>query len=66
VIDTYKDTFRDHDVMARGFVTAVVTGTPASPDFGDGLAVQRVVDAAGRSAREGRRVTIAEIVAGEA
>ena len=41
------------------------TGTPASPDFRDGLAVQRVVDAASRSAREGRRVTTAEIVAGE-
>ena len=65
VADTYKDTFRDHDVMARGFVTAIATGTPASPEFRDGLAVQRVVDAASRSAREGRRVTIAEIVAGE-
>ena len=65
VADTYKDTFRGQDVMARGFVTAIATGTPASPDFRDGLAVQRVVDAASRSAREGRRVTIAEIVAGE-
>ena len=62
---TYKDTFRDHDVMARGFVTAIATGTPASPDFSDGLAVQRVVDAASQSAREGRRVTIEEIVASE-
>ena len=65
VTHTYKDTFRDHDVMARGFVTAITSGTPASPDFRDGLAVQRVVDAASRSAREGRRVTIAEIVATE-
>ena len=65
VIETYKDTFRDHDVMARVFVTAVAARTPASPDFRDGLAVQRVVDAASLSAREGRRVTIAEIVAGE-
>jgi predicted dehydrogenase len=51
--------------MARGFVTAIATRTPASPDFRDGLAVQRVVDAASRSAREGRRVTIAAIVASE-
>jgi hypothetical protein len=53
VTDTYKNTFRDHDVMARGFVTAIATGTPASPEFRDGLAVQRVVDAASRSARGG-------------
>ena len=51
--------------MSRGFVTAIATGTPASPDFRDALAVQGVVDAASRSAREGRRMTIAEIVAGE-
>jgi len=63
--NTYKDTFREQDNMARGFVTAIAAGTPASPDFRDGLAVQRVVDAAGRSAREGRRVPIAEIVADE-
>jgi predicted dehydrogenase len=59
--DTYRDTFRDHDVMARGFVTAIATGAAASPDFRDGLAVQRVIDAAVRSAREGRRVPIAEV-----
>ena len=63
--NTYKDTFREQDNMARGFVTAIATGTPASPDFRDGLAVQRVLDAASRSARDGRRVPIAEIVAGE-
>ena len=65
VTNTYRDTFRKHDNMARGFVSAVAAGTPTSPDFRDGLEVQRVVDAAGRSAREGRRVTIAEITAGE-
>jgi predicted dehydrogenase len=63
--NTYKDTFREQDNMARGFVTAIATGTAASPDFRDGLAVQRVLDAAGRSAREGRRVQVAEIVADE-
>lgn len=65
VHDTYRDTFRERDNMARGFVTAIATGGVASPSFRDGWAVQRVVDAAGRSAREGRRVTIAEITAGE-
>lgn len=63
--NTYKDTFRRQDNMARGFVTAIAAGTPASPDFRDGLAVQRVLEAANRSAREGRRVRIADIVAAE-
>lgn len=63
--NTYKDTFRQADNMARGFVTAIAERRPASPDFRDGLAVQRVLDAAGRSAREGRRVPIAEVVADE-
>ena len=63
VHETYKDVFREQDNMTRGFVTAVARGEPASPDFADGLAVQRIVDAANRSARQGRRVTVAEIVA---
>ena len=63
--NTYKDTFRQADNMARGFVTAIAERTPAFPDFRDGLAVQRVLDAAGRSARLGRRVPIAEVVADE-
>lgn len=63
VHDTYRDVFREQDNMTRGFITAIAQGVPASPDFGDGLAVQRVLDAASRSARQGRRVTIEEIVA---
>jgi len=55
----------EKDFQARAFVTAIANGTKSSPDFDDGLAVQRIVDAAARSAAEGRRVTIAEIVAGE-
>jgi predicted dehydrogenase len=58
---TYKDTFRETDAMARGFVSAIAAGTPASPDFGDGLAVQRILDAMRISARDGRRVPLAEI-----
>lgn len=65
VHNTYKDTFREHDNMARGFVTAIAEGGTATPSFRDAWAVQRIVDAAGRSAREGRRVTIEEIAAGE-
>ena len=63
VHDTYRDVFREQDNMTRGFVSAVAKGEKASPDFSDGLAVQRLLEAASRSAREGRRVTIAEIVA---
>jgi len=66
VHDTYKDTFRERDNMARGFVTAIASGGVAVPSFRDAWRVQRIVDAAGRSAREGRRVTIEEIAAGEA
>jgi predicted dehydrogenase len=65
VQETYKDTFHERDNMARGFVTAIASGSAAGPTFRDAWAVQRIVDAAGRSAREGRRVTIAEIAAGE-
>jgi predicted dehydrogenase len=66
VHSTFKDVFREKDFQARAFVTAIANGTKATPDFGDGLAVQRIVDAAARSAREGCRVTIAEIIAAEA
>jgi predicted dehydrogenase len=62
VQDTYKDVFRQQDHMTRAFVTAVAEGRPASPDVHDGLAVQRVLEATAISAREGRRVRIAEIV----
>jgi len=63
VHNTYRDVFRTQETMTRAFVTAVAERRPASPDFADGLAVQRVLDAADRSARQGRRVEIAEIVA---
>jgi predicted dehydrogenase len=62
VHNTYKDVFREQDNMTRGFVTAVARREKASPDFADGLAVQRVLDAVSRSGREGRRVAIEEIV----
>jgi len=65
VHNAYKDTFREHDNMARGFVTAIASGGVAVPSFRDAWRVQRIVDAAGHSAREGRRITVAEIAAGE-
>ena len=59
--NTYRDVFRRQDFMARGFITAILEGRPASPDFGDGLRVQRVLEAAELGAAEGRRVYLSEI-----
>ncbi len=61
VHNTYRDVFRQRDFMARGFITAILEGRPASPDFADGLRVQRVLAAAELGAGEGRRVRLAEI-----
>ncbi|MBL9077837.1 MAG: Gfo/Idh/MocA family oxidoreductase [Planctomycetes bacterium] len=51
----YEHTFVHH---LADFVRALHDGTPFRPDFQDGVAVQRVLDAALRSARTGRWVTI--------
>ena len=61
VHNTYRDVFRQRDFMARGFITAILEGRPASPDFADGLRVQRVLAAAELGAGEGRQVRLAEI-----
>jgi predicted dehydrogenase len=63
--ETYKHVFRSQDTQARAFISAVARGELVKPDLADGLDVQRIVDAAVRSAREGRRVPITEIEAGE-
>ena len=63
VHDTYRDVFRVEDHMTRGFISAIVEGRPASPDFTDGLAVQRILEAVGISAAEGRRIRIDEVIA---
>jgi predicted dehydrogenase len=61
VPDTYKDIFRNHDFMARGFVSAIANDTSAEPSFQDGARVQRYLQAALLSAQEGRRVEVNEI-----
>jgi predicted dehydrogenase len=61
VPDTYKDVFRDHDFMARGFVSAIANDTSVEPSFRDGARIQRYLQAALLSAREGRRVEVNEI-----
>lgn len=46
VHNTYRDVFRTTNVMTRGWISAIVEGQPAEPSFREGLAVQRVIDAA--------------------
>ena len=58
---TYKDVFRDHDFMARGFVSAIADNTYVEPSFRDGARIQRYLEAALLSAREARRVEVNEI-----
>ena len=65
VEDTFGHVFAKQDTQARAFVRAIVESRAVEPDLRDGLAVQRIMDAAKLSARDGRRVTIAEIAATE-
>ena len=44
--------------LTRDFVAAIQNGAMASPNFADGLAAQRVLDAALLSSEEGRRATL--------
>lgn len=58
VHNTYRDMFRKARRMTGDWVDAIAAGRPVKPDFADGLRVQRVMEAALRSAAEGRRVTV--------
>lgn len=51
--DTYRDVFRTTSAMTRAWVEAVAAGTPIQPDMAEGLAVQRVLDAAVASGEAG-------------
>lgn len=53
VHNTYRDVFRETEAMTRGWITAIVDGVPIEPSFAEGLAVQRVLDAAVSSAASG-------------
>ena len=53
VHNTYRDVFRNTDAMTRAWVSAIRDGTRIEPSFAEGLAVQRVIDAASRSALAG-------------
>lgn len=51
--DTYRDVFRTTDVMTRGWLSAIRDDVPSVPGFTEGLAVQRVLDAAAASSANG-------------
>lgn len=53
VHNTYRDVFRSTEAMTRAWITAIASGGICEPTFADGLAVQRVVDAATASAAQG-------------
>jgi predicted dehydrogenase len=61
VHNTYRDVFRKQDHMARGWVNAIAHDTPVSPGFGEGAVIQRVIEAALKSAQERRFVALEEI-----
>lgn len=61
VHNTYRDVFRVEDLMTRGWINAIAGGHQYQPSFEDGAIVQRVIDAAARSAREERWVSLEEI-----
>ena len=53
VHNTYRDVFRNTNAMTRAWITAIRDRAQVEPGFSEGLAVQRVIDAAVRSATAG-------------
>jgi predicted dehydrogenase len=53
VHDTYRDVFRTTNAMTRAWITAIEAGTQVEPSFAEGLAVQKVLDAAVESGETG-------------
>ena len=53
VHNTYRDVFRTTDAMTRAWISALAAGRSIEPSFREGLAVQRVIDAAMKSAATG-------------
>ena len=56
--DAVFDPYLKQSAGARLFIDAILDGRPASPDFADGVRMQRVLDAAIRSAEAGRVVRL--------
>lgn len=61
VHNTYRDIFRVEDHMTRGWINAIAAGQQFSPSLEDGAIVQRIIDAADLSVKEGRWVAVQEI-----
>jgi predicted dehydrogenase len=49
VHNTYKDIFRQEDLMTRQFITAIVEDHQLEPNFHDGAYIQRLIEAAVQS-----------------
>ncbi len=64
VHNTYKDVFRENDFMTRGFINAILNDQTIRPDFHDGAAIQRIIEAAILSHHQQRWVAVAEIGSG--
>lgn len=62
VFGTMGDVYGKQDYMAREWVTAIADNKPLRPDFREGAAVQRIVDAAIKSHKERRWVDVEEII----
>ncbi|HXF71122.1 MAG TPA: Gfo/Idh/MocA family oxidoreductase [Actinomycetota bacterium] len=58
---TYHDVFRRQGKMVGEFVAAALQGREVRPDFGDGARVQLLIEAALRSAADGRVVGVEEL-----
>ncbi|MFT5197145.1 MAG: putative dehydrogenase [Cellvibrionaceae bacterium] len=58
VHDTYKDVFRQDLLMIGEWIDSIVNDAPADPNFADGLRIQKVMDAALKSAEEKRQILI--------
>jgi predicted dehydrogenase len=57
-LDAVFDPYVKQSAGVRAFIDAILEGRPASPDFADGVRVQRVLDAVKVSGAEGRVVGI--------
>ena len=58
VHDTYKDVFREDRLMIGEWIDGIVEDRPTDPNFADGLRIQKIMEAALKSAAEKRQVVV--------